>query len=289
MAAANAAALLAGTGRWYVERADCLVWLRTLPDACADAFVTDPPYSSGGQFRGDRSKGVGRKYFRGGSVAKLPAFTGDNRDQRSFGFWATLWLAEALRVAKPGAVLLQFCDWRQLPVTTDAVQAAGWVWRGVAVWDKTEACRPARGRFAAQAEYVVWGSKGPLAAERGIGCLPGVFRHGVKRAERVHLAGKPVALLLDLVTVCAPAGLVIDPFAGSGTTGVAALRTGRRFLGCELEPAYVTVARERLAAEASAGSAPGGSGAVGSLASVATLRFRPSSSLPRQGERACPV
>lgn len=48
-----------------------------------------------------------------------------------------------------------------------------------------------------------------------------------------------------LVQVC-PAGTVLDPFAGSGTTGVAALRAGRRFVGCEREGAYYEIASERL-------------------------------------------
>jgi site-specific DNA-methyltransferase (adenine-specific) len=77
-----------------------------------------------------------------------------------------------------------FTDWRQPPTTTDAVQAGGCVWRGIGVWDKTFGCRPARGRFAAQAEYFVWGSKGAMPYERAVECLPGVFTHTVKHSEK---------------------------------------------------------------------------------------------------------
>ncbi|MGV2977217.1 DNA methyltransferase [Roseibium alexandrii] len=58
-------------------------------------------------------------------------------------------------------------------------------------------------------------------------------------------AGKPVPLMDALVQVC-PKGTVLDPFAGSGTTGVAALRSGRRFVRCEREEAYYEIASERL-------------------------------------------
>jgi site-specific DNA-methyltransferase (adenine-specific) len=66
----------------------------------------------------------------------------------------------------------------------------------------------------------------------------------------VHSTEKPIALMLELVRLFTdPGELVIDPFAGSGTTGVACVRLGRRFAGAELDPAMAKIARERLAAE----------------------------------------
>ena len=68
-------------------------------------------------------------------------------------------MAECGRVLRDGAPGLLFTDWRQLPLTTDALQCAGFTWRGVAVWDKTEGVRPQLGRFRNQAEYVVWAAR----------------------------------------------------------------------------------------------------------------------------------
>src|SRR5690606_8165167 len=105
----------------------------------------------------------------------------------------TLWLTEAARVLKNGAPACLFTDWRQLPTTTDVMQAAGLVWRGIVPWDKTEAVRPQLGRFRAQAEYVVWGSKGPMPLDRGgIGALPGAYTERVDPGEKYHMTGKPV-------------------------------------------------------------------------------------------------
>lgn len=227
---------------------DCLDVMRSLPDASVDAVIADPPYSSGGQFRGDRMGKPSVKYQSSGTVRAYHEFDGDNRDQRSFGFWCTLWLSECLRVARPGAPICLFADWRQLPITTDALQAAGWTWRGVAVWDKTEAARPQVGRFRAQTEFVAWGSKGGMAARRDVGCLPGVFRHVVRQDDKHHLTGKPTELMRAVVGICPPGGTVLDPFMGSGTTGVACVLTGRRFLGIELKPAYHEIVGRRLAA-----------------------------------------
>jgi site-specific DNA-methyltransferase (adenine-specific) len=158
---------------------------------------------------------------------------------------------ECLRVAKPGSPLCVFTDWRQLPTMTDAIQAGGWVWRGIVVWDKTEACRPAMGRFAAQCEYVVWGTAGPSNDDEDVGCLWGVIREPVRMADKHHVTGKPTAVMQRLVQICPPGGIVLDPFAGSGTTGVAALLEGRTFLGVEVAGEYARIASDRLVATGS--------------------------------------
>jgi site-specific DNA-methyltransferase (adenine-specific) len=68
--------------------------------------------------------------------------------------------------------------------------------------------------------------------------------------SRLHETEKPVSIMLDLVRLFSdPGELVWDPYCGSGTTGVACLRLGRRFLGHEMQPHYAAVAAERLAAE----------------------------------------
>ena len=234
--------------RWALVRGEALDLLRAVPDASVDAVITDPPYSSGGFTRGDRMSSPATKYTMHGTRIQRPTFMGDNRDQRAFGYWSTLWLGECLRVAKPGAPVCVFADWRQLGVMTDAIQAGGWVYRGIVVWDKTEGCRPAMGQFSAQSEFVAWGTAGPSQHREDVGCLRGVIREPVRQVDKHHITGKPTRVMQDLVRVCPPGGLVLDPFAGSGTTGVAALLEGRRFLGIEITEEYHAVARDRLCA-----------------------------------------
>jgi site-specific DNA-methyltransferase (adenine-specific) len=230
-----------------VIEGDCLDVLRTLPDGCVDVVICDPPYSSGGMFRGDRMASTEAKYVCDHEVKNFhPAFGGDNRDQRSYGYWCALWLGECLRVTKPGGACCLFTDWRQLPTTTDALQAGGWVWRGLVVWDKTEGARPTVGRFKAQAEFVAWGSNGPMPADDRIGCLNGVFRFAPFKGK-LHIAGKPEPLMRELNRICPPGGVILDPFAGSGTTGVAAMAEGRRAILIEREPPYARIARHRVA------------------------------------------
>lgn len=226
---------------------DSLIVLRDLPSESVDAVITDPPYCSGGRTSAERtSRSPIGKYQQSGVQVSRPDFGGDSRDQRSYLAWCALWLAECLRVARPGSPIAVFCDWRQLPVTTDAIQAGGWLWRGIAVWDKTGAARPQKGRFTAQAEYIVWGSKGAMSADRGVGVLPGVFSHCVRQADKHHLTGKPTPLMRDLVRIVKPNGVVLDPFAGSGTTGVAAKEAGLGYILIEQLGDNVETARRRL-------------------------------------------
>jgi site-specific DNA-methyltransferase (adenine-specific) len=73
-----------------------------------------------------------------------------------------------------------------------------------------------------------------------------VIREPVRFTDKHHITGKPTAVMQQLVRVCPPGGIVLDPFAGSGTTGVAALLEGRRFVGIEITTVYAAIARERL-------------------------------------------
>src|SRR5690606_36755832 len=90
--AMTVASVLSGAARWHVEQGEAREFIRSLPDACVDALICDPPYSSGGQFRGDRAAPTTEKYGRGDALDKRIEFTGDNRDQRSFLAWCSLWL-----------------------------------------------------------------------------------------------------------------------------------------------------------------------------------------------------
>lgn len=255
MAEAKPIDVIEGRARWCVVEGEALELLASLPSGCADAIVTDPPYSSGGAFRGDRTKSTDAKYTQTEQQGRRPDFAGDTRDQRSWAYWCALWLSECLRLAKPDARLVAFSDWRQLPTLTDAVQAGGWIWRGIVPWDKTEAARPTPGGFKSQCEFAVWASNCPLPPPvEGNGGLQGCFREKVQQADKHHQTGKPTRLMQELVRIAPRSGLIVDPFAGSGTTGVAALLEGRRVILCERVPEYAEVARRRCAAAESGGS-----------------------------------
>lgn len=247
---------LMSTKPYTIHHGDATTVLRTLATSSVDAVITDPPYCSGGQTMAARARPTGEKYVNTGTKHGLPDFEGDFRDQRGFLAWASQWLVECHRITRPGGHLLAFIDWRMLPTLTDAVQVAGWVWQGIVVWDKTTGCRPQLGRFRSQAEYVVWASRGPIDTRAHPVVLPGVLPVHPQRGGKQHQVGKPEALMDQLVAIVPPGGVVLDPFMGSATTGVAALRAGHRFVGMEMATGYFEVARRRLEA-ASAYTATG--------------------------------
>lgn len=226
-----------------IYHADCLDILPEL--AGIGAVVTDPPYSSGGAFRGDRVQKTTAKYVRSDTAAYRPEFAGDTRDQHSFFAWCTLWLNAARRASTLGAPLTCFIDWRQLPVMTDAIQAGGWVWRNTAVWWKP-GIRMQHGRFSSSAEFVVYGTNGP--ASDGKGSPQNVFACAPV-GEKEHIAQKPHEVLEWILQVVPPHAMVLDPFMGTGSTLRAAKNLGHPCIGIDVDEASCRIAVERLRQE----------------------------------------
>ncbi len=232
-------------GAWgEIHQGDVLSVLRELPSDSHDALVTDPPYSSGGATPQQRRADPATKYNLKTDELRQ-GFSGDGRDQLGYQYWLTLWLAECRRIVHPGGVACVFTDWRQIPVLAAAFQAADWILRGVAVWDKTQAARPQKGRFRAQAEFIVWGSKGRMSADGP--CLPGVGSHPASN-KVYHITEKPIKLM-DCILEIVPSGRVLDPFLGSGSTAMAAQQRGLMWTGIEASEHYCEVARRRVMGE----------------------------------------
>lgn len=232
--------------RWTLYHGDALSILPLLAaqDVRIDAVITDPPYSSGGAFRADKSADPRKKYLRGDSeqVAYLPTFSGDNRDQRALTLWLSWVLSECMALANPGAALCCFTDWRQVAVTVDALQVGGWLYRGLLPWVKPNA-RPNGGRFRQSAEFIAWASAGPFRSTGD--CLQG-YHTASPPHGREHVTEKPHGVLDWLVGIAEPEGLILDPFGGSGSTGEAALSSGRSVIVIEREAAYCDIIARRL-------------------------------------------
>lgn len=226
--------VLEGRARWTVLDGDCLAILPTLPPKSVAHVITDPPYSEHVHDVGQVSK--------------------DHSERTSFGFAAVDasihagLAAAAFCAAQRWSVV--FCDAEGISAWRGAFSGAGVDPLRVGAWIKPDAMpqltgdRPAAGFEALVIAHVPgrkrWNGGGRAA----------VWTHCIERADRAHPTQKPVSLMLDVVAdFTDPGEVVLDPFTGSGTTGVACLRLGRRFIGIEKDPKYATLARERLEAE----------------------------------------
>jgi site-specific DNA-methyltransferase (adenine-specific) len=209
----TAADVIAGRAEWAVECGDCLALLSALPDACVDAVITDPPYNVGFEYRGTNDRRI------------------------NYEPWCAAWLAECRRVvAGPIAVS---CGTKNMAMWC-RIREPHWV----LCWWKP-ACMGNSPVGACNWEPVLLYGK----SHRCESC--DVVRAPIKPSEllRGHPCPKPLAWALGLTEALTLSGqTVLDPFVGSGTTGVACLRTGRRFIGFDVEPAYCDLARQRLGA-----------------------------------------
>jgi site-specific DNA-methyltransferase (adenine-specific) len=198
---------------------DCVTVMATLPAASIDLVLTDPPY--GCNYR-DRA---GRR------VAN------DNRTD-----WLEPEFAEVARLMKPDSLCVSFYGWHVVDQFMAAWRVAGL--RPVAhlVFPKRYASRV--GTFEARHEQAYVLAKGhPTVPSPIADVLPWAYT-----GNRLHPTQKPTEALAPIIAALTrPGDLVLDPFAGSGSTLVAAQSLGRAFIGIELDARHVRTARRRLA------------------------------------------
>ena len=129
----------------------------------------------------------------------------------------------------------------------DAMKLAGFQVKSEVIWDKVfHGMGDTKAAFAPSHENIIFAVKGKFS-------FPGhrpkdlVTFQKINSSQMVHPTEKPVGLLANLITsVTKPGDLILDPFAGSGSTLVAAKKTGRRFIGVELDDDFYQIAQRRI-------------------------------------------
>ncbi len=227
---------------------DCLEAMQKLvaEGVIVDAIVTDPPYSSG--TRREAQKGL-RKSMRRETEA-VEWFDSDSLTSQGLAYLMRSCALQWLRLLKPGGHILCFTDWRMYPTMAAAIESADLRAANLVVWDKTMFGMGAH--FRNQHELIMHFTKGV-----GVGPqrrdIPNVLRHRPIR-DGVHPTEKPVKLIEELLSVVVPqGGIVLDPFAGSGSTGRAARNLGIRSILIERSPEYLNIIRDTLVGSAVAG------------------------------------
>lgn len=211
-----------------------------------DAIVSDPPYCSGSVSEASRTSAKGQG-LRSENITKLGWFVGDNMGTAGLASLLRSMAFRGLQILNPEGSVLVFCDWRMVPNLAPAIESAGLRFQNMLVWDKGAMGLGAG--FRAQHEIVLHYTAGaPKYHDLGTANVLRAPRVGAD--EREHQTQKPVGLMKSLIrVVCAPGGRVLDPFMGSGSTGVAAVAIGRAFVGIERDQAHFDTACRRMARE----------------------------------------
>ena len=216
---------------------DCREILLTLGKV--DAVVTDPPYSSGA--RTDSERQVRGAMLR--SMEDADWFSHDAMTTWGFNWFIRSVFSDLRQSLIPGAHVYCFIDWRNTPNIYGMLEACGYRVNHCLVWAKPHFGMGAYWRN--QHENIVFASNGMPSEilDHGKGSVLNFA--AVSPTARVHPTEKPVELLMDMI-IAIPGDRIFDPFMGSGSTGVAAIRAGRTFVGCEINPGHFDIACRRI-------------------------------------------
>lgn len=202
---------------------DCVDILKTIPAASVDFVLTDPPYLVSYKDRSGR--------------------TLKNDDNSA---WMKPAFAQIARVMKPDSLMLCFYGWQAVDHFMQAWKAAGL--KPVDHMVAYKGYISSRRYFHRCHEQAFLLAKGnPLPPAKN-DMLEDVRARWIYTQNAHHPTEKPVSNLKQFIQCFCPAGgLVLDPFAGSGSSCVAAQQAGRDYLGIEIDPAYHSVAAQRVA------------------------------------------
>ena len=227
----------------YIDNVDCLDGLASVPDNSVDLIVTDPPYFLSMGHAGDKKNAKNienlmlnsNRTFNDLAIAK-PFYSQLFREYR--------------RVLKNNGSFYFFTDWRGYAFYFPIINAELPV-RNLIVWDK----KSGPGSYYSYAhELIIFGTAAPKLLHAGGTNVwrMSAFSSGAKKTngEKQHPTQKPVEILAKMIEDSSePGDTVLDTFMGSGSTAVACLRTGRNYIGFELDEKYHAIAMQRVADE----------------------------------------
>ncbi len=238
---------------------DCIEELRALPKGCADLVFADPPYNL--QLEGElmrpnntRVEGVDNDWDKFSDFAAYDAFTRD-------------WLAACRDLLKPDGALWVIGSYHNIFRVGTQLQDLGyWILNDI-IWRKTNPMPNFRGkRFTNAHETLIWAARAEksrctfnyeamkalnediqMRSDWLFPICSGPERLKDTKGKTAHPTPKPESLLQRILLASTNSGdVVVDPFFGTGTTGAAAARLGRHWIGIEREKSYAKVAQKRI-------------------------------------------
>jgi DNA modification methylase len=206
-----------------------------MADNSVDAIVTDPPYGIGyASSRTTRDKSGAPRI---------------NKSTFGKDVYCDTWLCEAFRVLKQDACMYLFTRWDVLSKWKASIEAAGFTVTQRLVWDKKHWKMGDLRYYGSQVEDVLFCRKGTptMRYEKRRGNLFSQSASWLPEGQYDHPTQKPEGLLAQYILDSTSEGdTVLDPFMGSGSTGAAAIRLGRGFVGIEIDSDFYAIAQRRI-------------------------------------------
>ena len=221
----------AGASYYTLHQGDAVEWLGSLATESVDLLITDPPYESlekhravGTTTRLKRSKASSNDWFSIFPNQRFPEL-----------------FAEVFRVLRNNRHFYLFCDAETMFIAKPLGEAAGFRFWKPLVWDKQKIGMGYH--YRARHEFILFFEKGRRRL-KDLG-IPDVL--SAPRIRGGYPTEKPVEVCSTLVSQSSERGeVVVDPFAGSGAVGVAALQQGRHFWGNDLASDSIELMKQRL-------------------------------------------
>ena len=212
---------------YKLYQGDCLEVMDKLikQNVKVDAIITDPPY--GMDYRSNYRKEKYEKISNDNDLSFLDDF-----------------FQKCDKLLKDDTHIYCFCSWHHIDKFKIAFEKY-FTLKNVIVWEKNNTSMgDLKGSYAPKHEFVLFGHKGRRL--RNGKRLPDVLQAN-RTGNKLHPTQKPISLLQIFIEQSSDENeIILDPFMGSGSTGVAALNTNRKFIGIELDEKYFNIAKDRL-------------------------------------------
>jgi len=214
-------------------KGDCLELMKTIPDGSVDLCVSDIPYKLTGGGKGD------------GANSKRPkGILSDNSQLMNVPKFED-WLPDLYRIMKDGSHIYLMCNFKNLNDLMNKSLTVGFKHINLLVWEKNN-CTPSQ-FYMKNCEYTLLLRKGKSKYINDIGGSKTVHKFNNIIGNKAHPTEKPEELMKFYIENSSNKGdTVLDMFMGSGSTGVAAKNTNRKFIGIELDKTYFNIAQERM-------------------------------------------
>lgn len=211
--------------RIVLRHGDCLEVMKNIPDKSVNMILCDPPYNM--------------NYVSGRRKVKYKKIKNDDNL-----YFLKDFFEESYRVLKNNSAIYCFCSYHNVDKFIKYFKKY-FTLKNIIIWKKNNhGSGDLKAQYAPQYEMIIYGMKG--RKEFNLKRLSDIWEFN-KTLNKLHPTQKPVDLLERCILNSSDEfDIIFDPFMGSGSTGVACVNTGRRFIGIEIDDEYYKIAKDRI-------------------------------------------